>query len=190
MLRPGISEHRKVSCLGRIYPFSLRVRRLASRHSKGVEYWGSGLEAVDPMATTGRGGNPHCPNVFGRGKGSRRSVQPFGTSSSRAGDRERPKPEVYSAAGDVSPQAGDREGPVSAHPLLALGGGRQGGQAPKQKGLTLYPAFQGVGQPPGSGATMAVELEGASMASARGPHLEPHIGRQMLENAAGRKSHL
>ena len=55
-----------MSCLGRIYRFSLRVRRLASRHSKGVKYWGSGLEAVDPMATTGRGGNPRCPNVFGR----------------------------------------------------------------------------------------------------------------------------
>ena len=95
-------EHRKVSCLGWIYPFSFRVHRLASRHSKGVEYWGSGLEAVDPMATTGRGGNPCCPNVFGGVKGSRRSVQPFGTSSSRAGDRERPKLEVYSAAWDVS----------------------------------------------------------------------------------------
>ena len=70
----------------------------------------------------------------------------------------------------------------------ALGGSRQGGQAPKPKGL--YPAIQGVGQPPGSGATAAVELEGASMASAGGPHLEPHVGRQMLENAAGRKSHL
>ena len=95
-------EHRKVSCLEQIYPFSLRVPRLASRHSKGVEYWGSGLEAIDPMATTERGGNPRCPNVFGRAKGSRRSVQPFGTSSSRAGDREGPKPEVYTAVRDVS----------------------------------------------------------------------------------------
>lgn len=55
------------------------------------------------MATTERGGNPRCPNVFGRVKGSGRSVQLFGTSSSRAGDRERPKPEVYSAAWDISP---------------------------------------------------------------------------------------
>ena len=54
-------EHRKVSCLERIYPFSLRVPRLASRHSKGVEYWGSGLEAVDPMAITKRGDKPPLP---------------------------------------------------------------------------------------------------------------------------------
>ena len=67
-----------------------------------MEYWGSGLEAVDPMVTTGCGGNPRCLNIFEHVKGSRRSVQPFGTSSSRAGDRERPKPEVYSAAWDVS----------------------------------------------------------------------------------------
>ena len=72
----------------------------------------------------------------------------------------------------------------------ALGGGRQGGRAPKWKGLTPYPAIWGVGQPPGSGATVVVELEGASMVSAGGPHIEPHVGRQMLENAAGRKSHL
>ena len=32
-----------------------------------------------------------------------------------------------------------------------LGSGRQGGQAPKPKGLTPYPAVRGVGQPPGSG---------------------------------------
>ena len=32
-----------------------------------------------------------------------------------------------------------------------LGRGRQGGQAPKPKGLTPYPAVRGVGQPPGSG---------------------------------------
>ena len=71
-----------------------------------------------------------------------------------------------------------------------LGGGRQGGQAPKPEGLTPYPAIRGIGQPPGSGATALVELKGASMASAGGPHLEPHVGRQMLENTAGRKSHL
>ena len=63
----------------------------------------------------------------------------------------------------------------------ALGGGHQGGQAPKPKGLTPYPAVRGLGQPPGSRATAAVELEGASMASAGGPHLEPHVGRQMLQ---------
>ena len=61
----------------------------------------------------------------------------------------------------------------------ALGGGHQGGRAPKQKGLTPYPAVRGVGQPPGSGATVAVELEGASTSSAGGPHLEPHVGCQM-----------
>ena len=72
----------------------------------------------------------------------------------------------------------------------ALGGSRQGGRAPKPKGLTPYPATRGVGQPPGSRATAAVELEGASMPSAGGPHLEHHVGRQMLENNAGRKSHL
>ena len=72
----------------------------------------------------------------------------------------------------------------------ALGGGRQGGQAPKLKGLTPYPAIRGVGQLPGSGATVAVELERASTASVGGPHLEPHVGRQMLENTVGRKSHL
>ena len=59
----------------------------------------------------------------------------------------------------------------------ALGGGRQGGQAPKPKGLTPYPAVRGVGQPPGSEATAAVELEGASTASAGGPHLSsPTLG--------------
>ena len=126
-----------MSCLGRTYPFSLRVRRLARRHSKGVEYGGSGLEAVDPMATMGCGGNPHCPNVSGRVRGNRRSVQPFGTSSSRAGDRERPKPEVYSAAWDVSPQAGDWEGPVSAHPLLGPRRWSPGRAGPKAKGT--YP---------------------------------------------------
>ena len=69
----------------------------------------------------------------------------------------------------------------------ALGGGCQGGQTSKPKGLTPYPAVWGVGQPPGSGATVAVELEGASMASAGGPHLEPHVGCQMLEKRRGKK---
>ena len=69
----------------------------------------------------------------------------------------------------------------------ALGGGRQGGQTSKPKGLTPYPAVRGVGQPPGSGATAVVELEGASTASARGPHLKPHVGRQMLEKHRGKK---
>ena len=32
-----------------------------------------------------------------------------------------------------------------------LGSGRQGGWAPKPKGLNPYPAVRGVGQPPGSG---------------------------------------
>ena len=60
-----------------------------------------------------------------------------------------------------------------------LGSGHQGGRAPKPKGLIPYPAVRGVGQPPGSGVTSAVELKGASTASAGGPHLEPHAGRQM-----------
>ena len=89
------------------------------------------------MATTGHGGNPRCPNIFGRVKGSRRYMQPFGTSSSRAGDQKRPKPEVYSAAGDVSPQAGDREGPVSAHPLLGPRRWSPGRAGPKAEGT--YP---------------------------------------------------
>ena len=74
-------EHRKVSCLERIYPFSLRVRRLASRHSKGVEYWGSGLEAIDPMVITERRLTLAARTSSGA-KGSRGSAQPFGTSSS------------------------------------------------------------------------------------------------------------
>ena len=64
-------EHRKVSCLERIYPFSFRVRRLASRPSKGVEYWGSGLEAVDAMAITKRRLTPAARTSSGA-KGSRR----------------------------------------------------------------------------------------------------------------------
>lgn len=70
----------------------------------------------------------------------------------------------------------------------ALGGDRQGGQAPKPKGLTPYPAVRGVGQPPGSEASAAVELEGASTASAGGPHLGPHVGApDVRKNAAGGK---
>ena len=97
------------------------------------------MEAVDPMATTGRGGNPRCPNVSRHVRGNRRSVQPFGTSPSRAGDRERPKPEVYSAAGDVSPQAGDggRGGAVSVHPLLGPRRWSPGRASPKAEGT--YP---------------------------------------------------
>ena len=99
----------------------------------GCGVWGSGLEAVKPMVTMGRGGNPRRPNVFGHVRGNLRSVQPFGTSSlwaggpgkaeaggllshlgclprklgTRKGLSRRPKPEIYSAAGDVSPLAGE-----------------------------------------------------------------------------------
>ena len=72
------------------------------------------MEAVDPMATTEHGGNPRCLNVFGRAKGSRRSMQPFGTSSSRAGGPERPKPEaeagsLHSRLGRLPPELGTEE---------------------------------------------------------------------------------
>ena len=80
---------------------------------------------------------PPLPEHLRRVKGSRRSMQLFGTSSSRAGDRERPKLEVYSAAGDVSPPAGDREGPVSAHPLLGPRRWSPGRAGPKAEGT--YP---------------------------------------------------
>ena len=131
------------------------------------------------MATTGRGGNPRCPNVFGRVKGSWRSVQPFGTSSSRAGDRERPKPEVYSAAGDVSPQAGDWEGPVSAHPLLGPRRWSPGRAGPKAKGTYPVACRRGLGQPPGSRATAAVELERPSPRAPRwAPDIRKHRGKK------------
>ena len=88
-----------------------------------------------------------------------RSTQPFGTSPSRAGDR---------------------EGPVSAHPLLGPRKWSPGRAGSKAEGT--YP----VSCRPGGwsaawvrGATAAVELEGASTASAGSPHLEPHVGRQM-----------
>ena len=51
--------------------------------------------------------------------------------------RRRPKLEVYSAAGDVSPQAGDQEGPVSAHPLLGPRRWSPGRAGPKAEGT--YP---------------------------------------------------
>ena len=99
-------EHRKVSCLERIYPFSLRVPRLASRHSKGVEYWGSGLEAVDPMAITKRGDKPPLPERLrvpreagGPYSRSGRLPPELGTEEGRS---RRPKPEVYTAVRDVS----------------------------------------------------------------------------------------
>ena len=55
----------------------------------------------------------------------------------RKGRSWRPKPEVYSATGDVSPQAGDREGPVSAHPLLGPRRWSPGRAGPKAEGT--YP---------------------------------------------------
>ena len=67
----------------------------------------------------------------------------------------------------------------------ALGGGRQGGQAPKPKGLTPYPDVRGVGQSPGSWATVAVELEGAPTANAgvggpspRAPRWAPFVRKR------------
>ena len=53
------------------------------------------------------------------------------------GGSRRPKPEVYSAAGDVSPQAGDREGPGSVHPLLGPRRWSPGRASPKAEGT--YP---------------------------------------------------
>ena len=68
----------------------------------------------------------------------------------------------------------------------ALGGGRQGGQAPKPKGLTPYPAVRGgwsaawVRGYHGGGARGGLNRE------CGGPSpIELHVGRQMLE-----KSHL
>ena len=169
-----------MSCLERIYPFSLRVRRLASRHSKGVEYWGSGLEAVDPMAITKRRLTPAARTSSGA-KGSRGSAQPFGTSSSRTVG-----PRKAEAGGSAQPfgtspsRAGDREDPVSGHWLPGPRKWSPGRAGSKAEGT--YP----VSCRPGGwsaawvrGATAAVELEGASTASAGSPHLEPHVGHQM-----------
>ena len=78
------------------------------------------------------------PHELGTGKGrSQRSTQQLGTSPSRAGDWKRLKPEVYSAAGDVSPQTGDWEGPVSVHPLLGPRRWSPGRAGPKAEGT--YP---------------------------------------------------
>ena len=190
-----------MSCLERISPFSFRVRRLASRHSKGVEYWGSGLEAVDPMAITKRR-LTFAARTSSGAKGSRGSAQPFGTSSSHAGGPRRPKPEdPHSRWGRLPPElgteegrsrrstqpfgtspsrAGDREDPVSGHWLPGPRKWSPGRAGSKAEGT--YP----VSCRPGGwsaawvrGATAAVELEGASTASAGSPHLEPHVGRQM-----------
>ena len=149
--------------------------------------------------------NPHCPNVFGcqgkpgirtavrdvslpswgprkaeAGGRSRRSVQVFGTSPSRAGDRGGRSQRSTQPFGTSPSRAGDREGPVSAHPLLGPRKWSPGRAGSKAEGT--YP----VSCRPGGwsaawvrGATAAVELEGASTASAGSPHLEPHVGRQM-----------
>ena len=148
-----------MSCLGQIYPFSLRVRRLASRHSKGggvlgirfggcrshgdhrawrqpplperlrtcqgkpevraavrnvfLTSWGPGkAEARGLLSCLG-----HLPHELVTGKGrSRRSTQPLGTSPA---------------------QAGDREGPVSAHPLPGPRRWSPGRAGPKAEGT--YP---------------------------------------------------
>ena len=110
------------------------------------------------------------PDVSGETGGpcshSERLPHELGTGK---GQSRRPKPEVYSAAGDISPQAGDLEGPVSAHPLLGprrWSPGRAGSKAEGTYPVSCHPE---VGQSPGSGATAAVELEGTSTASAGGP---------------------
>ena len=104
----------------------------------------------------------------------------------------RPKPEVYSAAGDVSPQAGDREGPVNAHPLLGprrWSPGRAGPQ--NQRDLPRILPSGGLVSRLGPGLPRRWSSRGPQWrVSGGGPHLEPHVEHQMLENAAGRKSHL
>ena len=99
------------------------------------------------------------------------------------GRSRRPKPEVYSAAGDVSPQAGDQEGPVSTHPLLGPRRWSPGRAGPKAEGS--YPVSC---RPGGWSAAWVRGYRGGGAGG--GLNLEPHVGRQMLENAAGRKSHL
>ena len=121
-----------------------------------------GVEAT-PAART-------SPDVSGETGGpcshSERLPHELGTRSERLphelgtgkGQSRRPKPEVYSAAGDISPQAGDLEGPVSAHPLLGprrWSPGRSGSKAEGTYPVSCHPE---VGQSPGSGATAAVEL--------------------------------
>ena len=172
----------------------------------GCGVWGSGLEAVKPMVTMGRGGNPRRPNVFGHVRGNRRSVQPFGTSSLRAGGpgkaeaggllshlgclprklgtqkglSRRPKPEIYSAAGAVSPLAGDREGPVSAHQLLGPRRWSPGRAGPKAEGtypISCHPG--GLVSCLGPGLPWRWSSRGPQRRVSGGPHLEPHVGRQM-----------
>ena len=99
------------------------------------------------------------PRKAEAGGRSRRSTQPFGMSPSRAGDR---------------------EDPVSGHWLPGPRKWSPGRAGPKAEGT--YP----VSCRPGGwsaawvrGATTAVELKGASTASARSPRLEPHVGHQM-----------
>ena len=136
-------------------------------------------------------------------KGSRGSAQPFGTSSSRTeGPRKAEAggsiqlfgtsssrtegPRKAEAGGSIQPlgmspsRAGDREDPVRGHWLPGPRKWSPGRAGSKAEGT--YP----VSCRPGGwsaawvrGATAAVELEGASTASAGSPHLEPHVGRQM-----------
>ena len=88
----------------------------------GVEATAAARTSSDVSGETGGpcSRSERLPHELGTGKGrSRRSTQPLWTSPSRAGDRKRPKPEVYSSAGDVSPQAGDPEGPRRWSPRRA-----------------------------------------------------------------------
>ena len=174
------------------------------------------MEAVKPMATTGRGGNPRRPNIFGHVRGNRRSVQPFGTSSLRAGGpgkaeaggllshlgclprklgtrkgrSRRPKPEVYSAAGDVSPLAGDREGPVSAHQLLGPKRWSPGRAGPKAEGTYPISCCPGVWSAAWVRGYHGGGARGGLNRECGGPSpIELHVGRQMSGRAAVKKSY-
>ena len=99
------------------------------------------------------------PRKAEAGGRSRRSTQPFGTSPSRAGDWEDP------VSGHWLP------GPRKWSP------GRAGSKAEGTYPVSCRPG--GWSATWVQGATLAVELEGASTASAGSPHLEPHVGGQM-----------
>ena len=156
----GDTEARLVSVGDRVWRLSIPWRPQsveatpAARTSSDVPREAGGpcsrLERLPPELGTGKA------EAGGR---SQRSTQPFGTSPSRAGDW---------------------EGPVSGHWLLGPRKWSPGRAGSKAEGT--YP----VSCRPGGwsaawvrGATAAVELEGASTASAGSPHLEPHVGRQM-----------
>ena len=76
-----------------------------------MEYWGSGLEAVDPMAITKRGDKPPLPE---RLQVPREAGDPYSHSERlppMLGDRGRPKLEgPYSRLGRLPPELGTEEG--------------------------------------------------------------------------------